>query len=89
MIRFEQYLKNECFKKQKDRNERNSKSYIHVSKQFTLEMPITKLKAQDEFYARLENKDGEKSNHKLAKLGERKVSNYKFREKHCSQNDIK
>ena len=49
-----------------------AKVIYRLARQFTLEMPITKLKAQDEFYAKLENKDGEKSNYKLAKLGERK-----------------
>lgn len=55
--------KKECFKKwwQQDRNEKNFRSYKQTSKEAERNIRNVKLRAYEDFYARLYSKDGEKN----------------------------
>ncbi|KAI8524934.1 hypothetical protein RHMOL_Rhmol13G0188300 [Rhododendron molle] len=66
--------KKECFKKwQKDRNEKNFQGYKQASKEAKKAVREAKLKAYENFYDRLDSKDGEKIIYKLAKSRERRA----------------
>ena len=66
--------KKECFKKwQKDRNEENFLGYKQASKEAKKAVRDAKMRAFQDFYARLDTKDGEKNIYKLAKMRERKA----------------
>ncbi|KAI8564244.1 hypothetical protein RHMOL_Rhmol03G0166800 [Rhododendron molle] len=66
--------KKESFKKwQKDRKEENFQGYKQASKEAKKAVREAKLKAYENFYNRLDSKDGEKIIYKLAKSRERRT----------------
>ena len=66
--------KKESFKKwQKDRNEVNFRSYKQACKEAKKAISEAKTRSFENFYAKLDSKDGEKDIYKLAKWRERKT----------------
>ncbi|KAI8530732.1 hypothetical protein RHMOL_Rhmol11G0082500 [Rhododendron molle] len=64
----------ECFKKwQKDRNEKNFQGYKQASEEAKKAVTDARLRVYEDFYARLDSKDGEKNIYKLTKLREGKA----------------
>jgi hypothetical protein len=69
--------KKDCFKNwQKDRNMDNFQRYKQANREAKKAVSEAKLRAYDDFYARLDSKDGEKNIYKLAKLRERKARDF-------------
>ena len=66
--------KKDCFKNwQNARNEENFKSYKCAIKKLKRTVRVAKMKGYDDFYTRLDTRDGEKYIYKLAKARERKT----------------
>lgn len=75
-----------CFKKwQKNRNEDTYSRYKQACKEDKRAVTDAKMRACDDFYARLGSKDGEKNIYKLAKLGEKKFRD--FSQVKCTKGD--
>ena len=78
--------KKDSFKKwQKDRTENNLKSYRQACKEAKRTVGDARARAYDDFYAKLDSKDGEKIIYKLAKMREKKTRD--FSQVKCIKNE--